>query len=699
MENLWSERDAQAAVERYTKQGASFDLALRTYSTRLLGAEKRLVIHGGGNTSVKSTAQDLTGETVEVLCVKGSGWDMATIEPAGLPAVRLAPLRHLEALEQLSDEAMMHLLRVNLLDPGAPNPSVETLLHAFLPHKFIDHTHANAVLALTDQPHGEKLCAQVYGRRVALVPYIMPGFLLAKRAAAMFRDDPDVEGMILLKHGVFSFGETAKQAYDRMIDIVTLAEERIASASRMTVAGVHLPKGLGRTRPRAFTPVHLPPLAPVAEVAPILRGLMALSGTEAGSFRRFVLTFRRSPLIEDFVNGVHLPRYGCAGTATPDHVIRTKRLPLITPPPDASAITDFAAAARAAFSAYADDYQRYFSRHNARHGGTKVPLDVRPRVILVPGLGLFGCGASRKEAEIAADLAEANIEVIAAAESMESFESVSEADAFDMEYWSLEQAKLGQAAEKPLARSVVLITGAGSGIGAATARAFRNAGAEVALLDIAFEAVEQVAARTGGLAVACDVTDGHAIATAFERVIVTYGGIDIVVSNAGAAWQGRIGEVEEAVLRRSFDLNFWAHQRIARRAVAVMRAQGTGGCLLFNVSKQALNPGRDFGPYGVPKAAALALMRQYAVDYGQDGIRANAVNADRVRTGLLTDRLIRERARARGVSEQDYMSGNLLHCEVTADDVAQAFVHLALSAKTTAAVLTVDGGNIAAAVR
>jgi rhamnose utilization protein RhaD (predicted bifunctional aldolase and dehydrogenase)/NAD(P)-dependent dehydrogenase (short-subunit alcohol dehydrogenase family) len=697
MENLWSERDAQAAVERYTKQGASFDLAMRTYSTRLLGAEKRLVIHGGGNTSVKSTAQDLTGETVEVLCVKGSGWDMATIEPAGLPAVRLAPLRQLEALERLSDEAMMHLLRVNLLDPAAPNPSVETLLHAFLPHKFIDHTHANAVLALTDQPHGEKLCAQVYGRRVALVPYIMPGFLLAKRAAALFRDDPDVEGMILLKHGVFSFGETAKQAYDRMIDIVTLAEERIASASRMTVAGVHLPKGLGRTRPRAFTPIHLPAIAPLATVAPILRGLAALS--EADGYRRFVLAHRRSPLIEDFVNGVDLPRYGCAGTATPDHVIRTKRLPLITPPPDAAAITDFAAAARAAFTAYADNHQRYFARHNARHGGTKRPLDVRPRVILVPGLGLFGCGASRREAEIAADLAEANIEVITAAESLETFESVSEADAFDMEYWSLEQAKLGKAVEKPLARAVVLITGAGSGIGAATARAFRAAGADVALLDIAAETVEQVAAQTAGLAVPCDVTDGYAIAAAFDRVIEAYGGVDIVVSNAGAAWQGRIGEVEEAVLRRSFDLNFWAHQRIARRAVAVMRAQGTGGCLLFNASKQALNPGRDFGPYGLPKAATLALMRQYAVDYGRDGIRANAVNADRVRSGLLTEQMVRERARARGVSETEYMSGNLLRCEVTADDVARAFVHLALSAKTTAAILTVDGGNIEAAVR
>jgi NAD(P)-dependent dehydrogenase (short-subunit alcohol dehydrogenase family) len=408
---------------------------------------------------------------------------------------------------------------------------------------------------------------------------------------------------------------------------------------------------------------------------------------------------RTDPEILAFVNGRELSRYAQQGTATPDHVIRTKRLPLILPAADASNLPGFAARLRDTLRAYIDAYQDYFARHNARVGGGKRPLDPLPRVVLVPGLGLFGVGASARDARIAADLAASNVDVITAAETMDAFVSIDEADAFDVEYWSLEQAKLGKVEEKPLARHVVVITGGGSGIGAAAAAAFRAAGAEIAVLDLNQAAASEVAERTQGIAVGCDVTEPTQVAEALARIVTAYGGIDIVVSNAGAAWQGRIGEVDDAVLRRSFELNFWAHQTVAREAVRVIRAQGAGGCLLFNVSKQALNPGPAFGPYGLPKAATLALMRQYAVDYGGEGIRANAVNADRIRSGLLTPAMVTERAKARSVSEHEYMAGNLLGLEVSADDVARAFVHLALSAKTTAAVLTVDGGNIAAAVR
>jgi NAD(P)-dependent dehydrogenase (short-subunit alcohol dehydrogenase family) len=270
-----------------------------------------------------------------------------------------------------------------------------------------------------------------------------------------------------------------------------------------------------------------------------------------------------------------------------------------------------------------------------------------------------------------------------------------------MEYWPPEQAKLGAAAEAPLAGQVAVITGAGGAIGAATAQAFARAGAEVALLDVDEAAAAERARRIGGaaLAVKCDVTDAGSVRAAFDRVVEVFGGVDIAVSNAGAAWQGRIGEIDEALLRQSFELNFYGHQRVAQAAVKIMLAQGTGGCLLFNVSKQAINPGPNFGPYGLPKAATLFLVRQYALDYGADGIRANAVNADRIRSGLLTDDFINERAKARGISEKEYMSGNLLQREVTAEDVAQAFLHQALQLKTTADVTTVDGGNIAAALR
>jgi NAD(P)-dependent dehydrogenase (short-subunit alcohol dehydrogenase family) len=293
------------------------------------------------------------------------------------------------------------------------------------------------------------------------------------------------------------------------------------------------------------------------------------------------------------------------------------------------------------------------------------------------------------------------VEGVSDAEAIGRFETIAEADMFDCEYWPLEQAKLGKRKELPLAGQVAAITGAGGAIGAATARIFAAAGAEVALLDVDLSAarIQAKAVSATALPVVCDVTDAASVTTAFDKVAAAFGGVDIVISNAGAAWQGRIGEVDEEILHKSFELNFYGHQRVAQAAVQIMLAQGTGGCLLFNVSKQAVNPGPNFGPYGIPKAAALALMRQYALDYGGDGIRANAVNADRIRSGLLTPEMIAARAKARGLSEKDYMGGNLLGREVTAEDVAQAFLHHALALKTTADVTTVDGGNIAAAMR
>ena len=302
---------------------------------------------------------------------------------------------------------------------------------------------------------------------------------------------------------------------------------------------------------------------------------------------------------------------------------------------------------------------------------------------------------------IAADIAEAAAAAFSGAEAIGTFKSISEADTFDVEYWPLELAKLGQRKALPLAGQVAAITGAGGAIGGATARAFADAGAEIALLDVDADAAAKSAKVIGGpaLAIACDVTGTASVQGAFDRVVAAFGGVDIVISNAGAAWEGKIGEVDEGLLRESFELNFFAHQKVAQAAVKIMLTQGAGGCLLFNVSKQAVNPGPDFGPYGLPKAATLLLVRQYALDYGADGIRANAVNADRVRSGLLTADFIKQRAKARGLSEKEYMSGNLLQREVTAEDVAQAFLHQALELKTTANVTTVDGGNIAAALR
>jgi len=684
MRSLWSDTNAERMVERYAQQGVARDLALRVYTSRLLGGDPKLVLHGGGNTSVKTVVKDLLDEEVEVLCVKGSGWDMAAIEPAGLPAVRLAPLRKLRARLSLADEEMVRVQRANLIDPGAPNPSVETLLHAFLPHKFVDHTHSTAVLAIADQPDAAERCADLYGERMALVPYIMPGFQLAKKAAEIFEDDPAVDGLVLLKHGVFTFGATAREAYERMITAVSLAEERLARRRTTVFAAARLPAAV----------------AGAAEVAPILRGACAIPDpTGSGAYKRFILEFRSDPAVLDYVNGAELHRYGQAGVATPDHTIRTKNYPLIVPAPEPGRLDAFNKTVRDAVDHFAAEYHAYFARHNARQEVPKRELDPMPRVILVPGLGLFGLGGNARDARVAADIAQSTIATVTDAEAVGQFESVSEADLFDIEYWSLEQAKLGQASAKPLAGQIAVVTGGAGTIGLATARAMSAAGAEVALLDLDADAIGAAAKKLGGLGLACDVTDPAAVRASFDRIAAHFGGADIVVSNAGAAWQGRIGEVEDTVLRRSFELNFFAHQSIAQNAVRIMLAQGTGGLPLVQVSKQAVNPGANFGPYGLPKAATLALVRQYALDYGADGIRANAVNADRIRSGLLTPELIAARAKARGVGERDYMAGNLLGREVTADDVAQAFLHQALALKTTADVTTVDGGNIAAALR
>lgn len=684
MQNLWSDDDARDAIKKYAANGINEDIALRVYTTRLLGGDPRLVQHGGGNTSVKTEVTDAAGNRVPVLCVKGSGWDMGTIEPAGLPAVRLTPLLELARLKVLSDEDMVNLQRTNLIDAAAPTPSVETLLHAFIPHKFIDHTHANAILSLVDRPDGMALARELYGDRLPVVPYVMPGFDLAKKCKEVFEANPDCEGLVLHKHGIFSFGGSAREAYDRMIAFVAMAEKRLRKGGVKRPGAAALPKKT----------------ASATDIAPILRGLVAIPlDRNEGRAVRMVLEHRESRDIMAYVNGRELSRYSQQGPVTPDHVIRTKPKPLILPAPEAGALEAFTQAARKAVQDYQARYRAYFERHNAKAKPKKTPLDAMPRVILVPGVGLFGLGVTAKDARVVADVAETCASVVLDTEASAKFESISERDQFDMEYWSLEQAKLGKQVSKPLQGQVVVVTGAAGTIGKATAAAFRREGAEVALLDLDGDAAAAAAKGLGGLGLACDVTRRQWVNAAFTQVVAAFGGVDIVVSNAGAAWQGRIGDVDDATLRRSFDLNFFAAQYVAQAAVRIMLAQATGGTLLFNVSKQAVNPGPNFGPYGLPKAAAMALMRQYAVDYGSDGITANAVNADRIRSGLLTDDTVQKRSKARGVSERDYMAGNLLGREVRAEDVADAFISLALARKTTGAVLTVDGGNIAAAMR
>jgi rhamnose utilization protein RhaD (predicted bifunctional aldolase and dehydrogenase)/NAD(P)-dependent dehydrogenase (short-subunit alcohol dehydrogenase family) len=682
MKSRWSDAEFKSVVDAYVANGINRDLAIRTYTTRLLGVDPELVLHGGGNTSVKTVFTEMDGSEVEVLCVKGSGWDMGTIEPQGLPAVQLAPLVKMVEFDSLSDEDMVMLQRRLLLDPAAPNPSVEAILHGLLPFKHIDHTHANAIVSLTNQPHGEEIVRELFPDSI-IVPYVMPGFDLAKACDAAFKVNPKGDGMILLKHGIFTWSEDARESYEDMIARIDKAERRIAQ---------------GRARP--FKTMSVPSgLAAAADIAPILRGAIAVDTGIEGQPRRFVLEHRTGERILDFCNAENVESLVKRGNATPEHVIHIKRFGVALPAPVEGEIDAWAQTARAAIADYQAEYQAYFERNNARVGGIKTMLDPMPRVFYVAGIGLFAAGAGHKKSLVAADVAEATIDVITNAEGIDAFEALSEADLFDIEYWSLEQAKLSKVQEKPLTRQVAIVTGGASGLGLAVAEALKAEGAEVALFDISEEALSREAKRIGAFPVVCDVTDPVSVDAAVGRVASHFGGVDILISNAGAAFQGKLVDVDETTFRKAFELNFWGHHYMARAVVRVMETQGTGGSIVFNVSKQAVNPGSDFGPYGTSKAALMALMRQYAIEHGSSGITSNAVNADRIRTGLMTDVMVESRAKARGVTPEVYMRGNLVGREVTGADVAAAFVHLAKARTSTGAVITVDGGNVAAMMR
>jgi rhamnulose-1-phosphate aldolase/alcohol dehydrogenase len=667
-------------------------LALRTYTARLLGADGALVLHGGGNTSVKATVRTHVHGVIDVLYVKGSGWDLATIEPPGHPAVRLAPMLAMRKLESLGDEAMVSELRANLLDAAAPTPSVETLLHAFLPPRFIDHTHADAILAIADQPDGEAVCRRIFGPGLVWVPYVMPGFALAQRCADAFDahvrrgGTPDV--IVLERHGVFTFGESAKESYLRMISVVSRAEERVA-ASRAS-----------RTDPRPSPQPTSPPL--VSQLMPTLRGALA-SAAASPTERGPILHWRSSDAILSFVARPDAEQLAAIGCATPDHVIRTKPAPLFLRVPAGDVDGSVARLLGEQLTAYAARYDAYFAEMCTLRRVVRTKLDPWPRVVLVPGVGLITVGTTAGGARIAADIYEHTIDVILGATAIGEYSPVGRGDLFDVEYWSLEQAKLRKTARAPLAEAVALVTGAASGIGAATAAKLHALGAHVVLVDRDAEGLRAVAARFAGEAgsrvtsVTADVTSGDAVRDAFAHATLTFGGVDIVVSNAGNAPIGDLFEPDgDRLLRESLELNLVAHNLVAGAAVGVFRAQGRGGCLLFNASKAAVTPGPHFGPYAVAKAALLALVRQYAVDAAPFGVRSNAVHADRVRTALFDGGVAEARAGARGLTVDAYFRSNLLAREVTAEDVADAFAYLAGARATTGAFIPVDGGNAAA---
>ncbi len=677
MKNDWSNNEAKKFVKKYKKLGFSKDVALRVYTSRLLGKNKKLVLHGGGNTSVKTRIKDIDGKKYEVLCVKGSGWDMADIEPEGLPAVKLEPLLAMKKKKYLSDEDMVSFQKRNLINIKSPNPSVETFLHAFLPFKYVDHTHSDAILNLTNRPGGLNFCKKIFGNKVSIVPYVMPGFMLAKKIDDIYSKNPNINCLILMNHGIFTFNNDAKEAYSLMIKYVSQAERAI---KKLKVKKIKQIKNFS-TKFDAH------------EIAPVIRGLLSKNKDQ-----KFVINYRLNKHLKYFMNGKNVRSYSSKGTVTPDHVIRVKPFPLIITPKKNSSIDEFKKTAKIAFENYRKKYINYFNTNKNKVKGKKVMLDTSPRVVLVQNVGMFSVGKDLNSARIAGDLTETNAKVIASVEETSTYKFIPEKDFFDVEYWSLEQAKIKRK-KKLLEGNVVVITGSTGTIGFETYKMFKSYGAEVVLLDYNLEKLKDLQLKISDLCIHCDVRNKKSVKKAFNQICKKYGGIDILISNAGTATNGAIGEIEDNILRQSFEDNFFSHQNCASEAIKIMKKQNTNGCLLFNISKQSVNPGKNFGPYGLPKSALLSLCKQYAVDYGSYGIRSNGVNADRIRSGLMNDKMIKTRAKARSVSPDDYMKGNLLLKEVRAEDVAKAFFHLATSKKTTGAVLAVDGGNIAASLR
>lgn len=652
MKSLWS--DAEAA--QFTGP-----LGSRVYSSRLLGRDKSLVLHGGGNTSVKLREKNLFGEDRAVLYVKGSGWDLESIEAAGFTPVDLDYVRRLADLPSLSDPQMVNELNTHSLRAGAPAPSVETILHAILPHAYVDHTHTDAMLSISNAPDGDARIRELYGDRVVVIPYVMPGFDLATCCARAFREHAGAAtiGIVLLSHGMFSFGETARESYERMIELVSIAENHLRD---------HAAWDLSPPEPRR-KPI------PRKDIAALRR---AISHAAAGPM---LLRVSDSAKLLGFAQHSEVDRLSQQGPATPDHVIRTKPLPMIG--------RDVAAFGRR--------YTTYFERHAPQAKEPKTLLDAAPRMLLDPELGFASVGRSAKDAAIIEDLYEHTVEVILRAEKLGGWSAVSERDIFDIEYWDLEQAKLRKSGAAPaFAGEIVLITGAASGIGKACVDAFLQRGAAVIALDRDADVTNHWQ-RLDVLGIECDVTDPAAVERALDRGVRRFGGMDMLVLNAGVfpATQA-VTEISAQAWQTAMSVNVEANLRLLQQSHPLLKHAARNGRVVVIGSKNVPAPGPGAAAYSASKAALNQLARIVALEWAKDGIRINSLHPDAVYdTALWTDDLIAARAKAYGLSVDQYRKKNLLATEITAGDVAELAAELcgALFAKTTAAQIPVDGGN------
>ncbi|MGE0353116.1 MAG: bifunctional aldolase/short-chain dehydrogenase [Gemmatimonadales bacterium] len=652
MKSLWSDADAPAPAD---------PLALRVYTSRLLGREPDLVLHGGGNTSVKTTGRNLYGEEERVIWVKGSGWDLATIEPAGFAPVRLAALERLSTLEHLSDTDMVREQRIAMLDPAAPAPSIEAILHAIIPFEYVDHTHADAVVTISNTPDGARRIREIYGDRVLVVPYVMPGFVLARAVGELTRgiDWKTLDGIILLNHGVFTFADDARESYERMIRLVSRAEEYLDAA------------GAGKPPAEKQTPAS-------SDITLALARLRRAVSERAG--QALVATIDRSPEATALAARPDAAALA-TGPLTPDHVIRTRPWPLV-------AADDL----DPAVEAWAERYRAYFEKHH--HEGERM-LDPAPRWVVWPGVGIVSLGRSVIEAGIVGDIARHTARAILQARALGGWRPLAEPDLFAIEYWELEQAKLRKAGGRPLFQGrIALVTGAASGIGRATADALAEAGAAVVGLDVSPEVKDGVG--RGRLGIICDLTDPAAVRRAIGQAVERFGGLDLLVSNAGVFPPSRrLEAMDRETWDRSLAVNLSSHQYVLQAALPYLQL-GREPAVVFVGSRNVPAPGPGAGAYSVAKAGLTQLARVAVLECSGHGIRVNLVHPHQVfDTGAWTDEKIADRAGQYGMTVEEYRNNNLLRTTITSDDVARTILALLgpAFARTTGAQVPVDGGN------
>ncbi len=681
MENLWSESEAQELNE----------LDKLVYMSRLIGADPSLVVWGGGNTSIKVTEKDFLGRDVSVMRIKGSGSDLKSMERWQFPRLKLEEVLPVFEREEMSDEEMVDYLDRCVLDPNSPRPSIETLLHAFLPYMCVAHSHADAVVGLTNNREADDILRRVYGDDVAVVEYLRPGFRLSKLVGLAVKESPRLDGVVLMNHGLFTWGDSAKDAYDRHIDLVSKAEEYAVQGREKASSAV-----FGGWQRNPLASDHRARVA--AALGPTLRGLVSQQ-------RRAVLRFDDAPDVLEFIGSAQGQRLSAIGPATPDHLIHTKRKPLwldVESPEYPESVKEVL---RRAMADYAAEYAAWYQKNTT---GDDSMLDPYPRVILLPGVGMWTTGRDARASRITNDIYHHTINVLRAAESVSDYTSLTAKDAYDAEYWPLELYKLTLAPpEKELARQVALVTGAASGIGKVIARRLAAEGAHVLITDLDAEGAEEAANEINhaigperAAAFMLNVADAEQVTTAFQELRRAYGGLDILVSNAGIAPVGTIDNLSLTDWQRSLDINTTGHFLVAAETVKLMKEQGIGGSLVFIGTKNVLAPGAEFGAYSVAKAAEVQLARVLALENGQHGIRVNVVNPDAVFQGsqLWSQELRQERASAHGVTveglEDFYRQRNLLKARVFAEDVAETALFLASSrsAKTTGAMIPVDGG-------